>query len=103
MKGYIAVFVCLRTKAMHLEAVSSLDSRNFLQAFKRFTSRRGLCNNIYSDCGTNFVEADVEIKEIFLQHSVKNNAINNLSVFSGNLIHQLHQTLEDSGRQQLHL
>ena len=80
MKGYIAVFVCLSTKAIHLEAVSSLDSRNFLQAFKRFTSRRGLCNHIYSDCGTNFVGADVEIKEIFRRHSVKNNAIiNNLS------------------------
>ena len=41
MKGYVVVFICLSTKAIHLEAVSSLDTRNFLQAFKRFTSRRG--------------------------------------------------------------
>ena len=80
MKGYIAVFVCLRTKAVHLETLSSLDSRNFIQAFKRFSSRRGLCSNVYSDCCKNFVGAGAEIQEIFRQHTDKNNTIiNNLS------------------------
>ena len=62
---------------LYTQVVSSLDSRNFLQAFKRFISRRGLCSHIYSDCGTNFVGADAEIREIFRQHTEKNNIIIN--------------------------
>lgn len=56
-KGYIAVFVCLSTKALHLEVVSELSSNAFLACFKRFVGRRGHCQNLFSDCGTNFVGA----------------------------------------------
>ena len=77
LKGYIAVFVCFSTKAVHLEAVSSLETRQFLNAFKRFYSRRGLCKHIYSDCGTNFVGADEEIRKIFKIHSKQNREIVN--------------------------
>ena len=75
VKGYVCVFVCLSTKAIHLEVVLGLDTRSFLHAFKRFISRRGMCSHIYSDCGTNFIGADAEIKEIFSQHSSKNRVI----------------------------
>ena len=68
-KGYIVVFVCFCTKAVHLEAVTSYDSSNFLNAFKRFVSRRGLCSHVYSDCGTNFVGADTQLKHMFSQDS----------------------------------
>lgn len=57
LKSYIAVFVCLCTKAVHIEAVSDLTSTSFLAAFKRFTGRRGRCLRLYSDNGTNFVGA----------------------------------------------
>jgi hypothetical protein len=57
-KGYIAVFVCMATKAFHLEAVSDLSSIAFIAALKRFIARRGLCAHIYSDNGTNFEGAD---------------------------------------------
>lgn len=56
-KGYIAVFVCMTTKAIHVEFVSDLSTSAFLAAFRRFISRRGLCSNLYSDCGTNFIGA----------------------------------------------
>lgn len=58
LKSYIAVFVCLCTKAIHIEVVSDLKSQSFLAAFKRFTGRRGRCQRLYSDNGTNFVGAN---------------------------------------------
>lgn len=64
-KGYIAVFVCFATKAIHIEVVSSQTSEAFLAAFNRFTARRGRCANLYSDNGTNFVGANnVMTKEV---------------------------------------
>lgn len=40
-KGYICVFVCFATKAIHLEPVSNLTTQAFMAAFVRFFSRRG--------------------------------------------------------------
>jgi len=65
MKGYMAVFVCMASKAVHLEAVSDLSTDAFLAAFERFVSRRGLCHRIFSDCGTNFIGASKELKTLF--------------------------------------
>jgi hypothetical protein len=64
-KGYICLFICMVTKAIHLEVVSELTSRGFLEAFKRFIARRGRCLEIYSDNGTNFVGAAKELKVLF--------------------------------------
>lgn len=64
-KGYICLFVCFSTKAVHLEFVSSLSTEAFLAALDRFVSRRGLCTDIFSDQGTNFVGADRELKELY--------------------------------------
>ncbi|XP_014361661.2 uncharacterized protein LOC106713372 [Papilio machaon] len=64
-KGYICLFVCFVTKAIHLEAVSDLTSSGFIAAFQRFVSRRGYCETLYSDNGTNFIGADRELGEMF--------------------------------------
>lgn len=66
-KAYIAVFVCFSTRAIHLELVSGLSSQDFIAAFRRFISRRGKCTDIYSDCGTNFVGANRELKQLLSQ------------------------------------
>ncbi|XP_057329785.1 uncharacterized protein LOC130670399 [Microplitis mediator] len=68
-KGWIAVFVCFTTSAIHLEAVSDYSAEGFLKAFRRFTSRRGICKTIRSDCGTNFKGADAILKDLFRQSS----------------------------------
>lgn len=64
-KGYICVFICMSSKAIHLEAVSDLSTNAFLAAFRRFVSRSGVCTDIYSDCGTNFVGASKELKVLY--------------------------------------
>ncbi|KAG6454118.1 hypothetical protein O3G_MSEX008494 [Manduca sexta] len=65
-KGYIAVFVCMVTKAVHLELVSDLSSSSFLSALRRMAARRGTPRHIYSDNGTNFVGASRTINQEYL-------------------------------------
>lgn len=55
--AYVALFVCRVTKAIHLEAISDLTSASFIAAYRRLTARRGLCSDLYSDNGINFVRA----------------------------------------------
>ncbi|XP_055859349.1 uncharacterized protein LOC129921511 [Episyrphus balteatus] len=64
LKGYFAIFICLATKAIHLEVVSDLTTQASLAAFRRFSARRGNCSHIYSDCGTNFVGANNELAKM---------------------------------------
>ncbi|XP_052747995.1 uncharacterized protein LOC128200049 [Galleria mellonella] len=65
-KGYICLFICMATRAIHIEAVSDLTSEGFLAAFKRFVSRRGHCCQLWSDNGSNFVGASKELRTLFL-------------------------------------
>ena len=68
-KAFVAVFICLSTKAVHLEVVSDYTAEAFLATLKRFVSRRGLCRTIWSDCGTNFVGADAQLRALFAASS----------------------------------
>ncbi|XP_044575165.1 uncharacterized protein LOC123258974 [Cotesia glomerata] len=53
------------SSAVHLELVTDYTAAAFIAAYRRFTSRRGICHTLYSDCGTNFVGADKELKRLF--------------------------------------
>ncbi|XP_051166513.1 uncharacterized protein LOC127284859 [Leptopilina boulardi] len=64
-KAWIAVFICLAVKAIHLELVHDLSTATFIAAFRRFTSRRGIPSDLYSDNGTNFRGADRELSQTF--------------------------------------
>ncbi|XP_075162773.1 uncharacterized protein LOC142235404 [Haematobia irritans] len=74
-KGYIAVFVCMTTKAVHLEAVSNLTSDAFLAALRRFFSRRGKSSHIYSDNGTNFVGTARKLGKEFIKAVQQNSNV----------------------------
>ncbi|XP_075167649.1 uncharacterized protein LOC142239759 [Haematobia irritans] len=62
-KGYICIFICFSTKAIHLEVTSDLSTQSFLAAFSRFIARRGCPSCIYSDNGKNFVGAAELLKK----------------------------------------
>ena len=49
MKGYIAIFICMATRAVHIEVVEDYTSEAFIGAFHRFTVRRGFCKELFSD------------------------------------------------------
>lgn len=70
-KGFIAVFVCLSTRAVYLEAISDYAAAAFLAALRRFVSRRGLCSSLLSDCGTNFVGVDTQLHRLFTASSLE--------------------------------
>ncbi|CAK1594516.1 unnamed protein product [Parnassius mnemosyne] len=63
-KGYICLFVCMSTRAIHLEVVSDMSTQAFLAAFRRFVSRRGHCAKLWSDNGSNFVGASRELQQL---------------------------------------
>jgi len=41
-KAYICLFTCANTRAVHLEVGTDLSEDIFLQAFRRFASRKSL-------------------------------------------------------------
>lgn len=65
VKVYVAVFTCLSVKAVHLEVVSDMTTEGFLAALNRFIGRRGQCESIYSDNGSNFKGAKNELDELY--------------------------------------
>ncbi|XP_044573912.1 uncharacterized protein LOC123258071 [Drosophila ananassae] len=74
-KGYICLFVCLATSALHLELATDLTTDTFLAALRRFISRRGKCLQMYSDNGRNFVGAKRVLNE--MQTLLKSDEHNN--------------------------
>jgi hypothetical protein len=64
VKRYGCIFVCLATRAVHLECVASLESNAFICALSRFISHRGVPEKIFSDNGTNFKGAQEELRPV---------------------------------------
>lgn len=64
-KCWVAIFVCMCSRAVHIEIVEDLSSNAFINCYERFVCTRGPCTRLYSDNGTSFVGAQKEIKEAF--------------------------------------
>nr|CAH7729802.1 unnamed protein product [Callosobruchus chinensis] len=67
-KGYVCLFVCMATKALHLELATELTSEAFLACLHRFFARRGKSLHLYTDNGSNFIAANKELRN-FLKHN----------------------------------
>lgn len=63
-KVYICLFTCASTRAVHLELCRSLNVQEFLLAFRRFASRRGLPATLTSDNAKTFKSSSKEIRKI---------------------------------------
>ena len=69
-KVYICLFTCAATRAIHLELCGSLNAQNFLLAFRRFVSRRGLPATLTSDNAKTFKSSSKEIRKITRSNEV---------------------------------
>lgn len=81
MKRYGVLFTCLALRAIHIEVASSLDTDSFINALRRFISRRGKVRELRSDNGTNFVGRELktaiaqwnqaQVNDVLLQKGIK--------------------------------
>ena len=65
VKGYLAIYVCFVTKAVHLEPVSEMTTAAFLASLRRFVARRGLPRDLHTDNGSNFLGAKHALQELY--------------------------------------
>lgn len=64
LKAWVVIFICLSTRAVHIDVLLGLTIEEFLSAFERFTMRKGRCVKLISDNGTTFVGADKELARV---------------------------------------
>ena len=62
VKRYGVIFMCLSTRAIHLEKAHSLDTVSCINAIMRFVARRGQVQKMIFDNGTNLVGAEKELR-----------------------------------------
>jgi hypothetical protein len=80
-KIHVALFTCFHSRAVHLEAVENTGTEAFLNAFRMFTSRRGIPEQIYSDNAKGFKSAAKEVRQLYksinwktvAEHGIKQN------------------------------
>ena len=63
LKRYGVLFMCMASRAVHLEVANYLTADSFINAYHRFFDLRGPVRQIRSDQGTNFVGAKNELQK----------------------------------------
>lgn len=63
VKRYGMIFVCMTTRAIHLEVTHSLDTNSVLMGLSRFAARRGKPNSIFCDNWTSLIKTDKVLTE----------------------------------------
>jgi len=98
-KGYVCVFVCFSTKAIHLEPTSDLTTEKFLAAFARFVARRRCPQRVHSDNGKTFVGAATLLSWDFMQtiNESVTDTYSHHEFYGGSFLQELHMW-EDCGR-----
>ena len=76
-KVYICLYTCASTRAVHLELCRSLNVPDFLLAFRRFSSRRGLPATLTSDNAKTFKSSSKEMLKIARSDEVRRYLVDN--------------------------
>ncbi|XP_076089954.1 uncharacterized protein LOC143061985 [Mytilus galloprovincialis] len=63
-KVFICLFTCASTRAVHLEVVPDLSEKSFLQAFRRFASRKSRPHTLISDNASTYLAASETLKKL---------------------------------------
>lgn len=75
-KGYVLLFICFVTKAVHIELASNLTTDNFLNCLKRFIARRNKPSQIFCDNASTYKCANTQLQELYkLQNSDNHRAL----------------------------
>ncbi|XP_044166852.1 uncharacterized protein LOC122950905 [Acropora millepora] len=74
-KSYVCLFTCASSRMVHLELTNSLTTDEFLQAFSRMTSRRGLCHTVWADNAKAFKAASNEIQRLYSKCETQSQSI----------------------------
>jgi hypothetical protein len=77
-KRYGCIFVCMASRAIHLELAQSLETGDFIMVLRRFLNIRGNVKQLRSDNGTNFVGAERELREAlenWNQHQIEEHLV----------------------------
>ena len=80
LKRYRVIFLCMSSRAVHLKCANSLESESFINVLGSILARRGPVMQLRSDCGTNLVCANNELKKALLEmdrNQVKNHLLKN--------------------------
>ena len=65
IKVFLAIFLCMATKAVHLEVVSDLKTSALIASLDRFVARRGLPLHLHSDNGSNYIGAKNQLAAFY--------------------------------------
>ena len=64
VKFWVAIFVCMVSRAIHLEIVSDKSTEQFLGSFRKFVGRRGYPDKIITDHATQFQAAKSLLEKV---------------------------------------
>lgn len=67
LKWYGVLFTCLACRAVYVKNAYLLSNDLFINSLMRFIARHGQVRQLWSDCSTNIVGADRELKELFAE------------------------------------
>lgn len=69
IKAWIVLFVCMASRAIHLDVIVGLTIEEFMDAFGRFVARKRRCIELWSHNRTTFVGTDNELRRVLNEWS----------------------------------